>query len=80
MMNQDPDIVFSTTVGQLICQVKKSGNGYVRQQIFPSGQVFEEDYTEEEYQDFLERVQAFNSLSTLSSSKGAVGNKRGKRD
>jgi hypothetical protein len=78
-MNQEPEIVFSTAVGQLICQVRKAGNGYVRQQIFPTGQVFEEDYTEEEYQDFLKRVQAFASLSTPTPSKGAVGNKRGRK-
>jgi len=63
-MKQDPDIVYSSTIGQLICQIKRAGSGYVRQQIFPTGQVFEEDYTEEEYQDFLKRMEAFNSLAS----------------
>jgi hypothetical protein len=74
-MNQDPDIVFSSTIGQLICQVKRSGNGYVRQQIFPTGQVFEEDYTEEEYQDFLKRMEAFNSLASNPLNKRQWGTK-----
>lgn len=68
-MSQEPEIVFSSTVGQLICQIKRSGNGYIRQQIFPTGQVFEEDYTEEEYQEFLKRMEAFNSLTNKPLSK-----------
>ncbi|RZK41655.1 MAG: hypothetical protein EOO61_05865 [Hymenobacter sp.] len=63
-MNKETEIVFKTTVGNLICQVIKSGDGYVRQQTFSTGLVFEEDYTEEEYQDFLRRMEAFNALST----------------
>lgn len=63
-MNQEPEIVFTSTLGKLICQIVKSGDGYVRQQIFPTGQIFEEDFTEEEYQDFLKRVSAFNALSS----------------
>jgi len=63
-MNGEPEIVFRTTVGNLVCQVIKSGDGYVRQQTFSTGLVFEEDYTEEEYQDFLRRMEAFNAIST----------------
>jgi len=63
-MSKEPEIVFRTTVGNLVCQVIKSGDGYVRQQTFSTGLVFEEDYTEEEYQDFLRRMEAFNALST----------------
>lgn len=61
-MNPNSEIVFTSTLGKLICQVVKSGDGYVRQQIFPNGQVFEEDLTEEQYQDFLERVRIFDNL------------------
>lgn len=63
-MKKGPEIVFTATVGKIICQIIKSGNGYVRQQIFPSGHIFEEDYNEEEYQDFLRRMQSFDALST----------------
>lgn len=63
-MSKEPEIVFRTMVGNLVCQVIKSGDGYVRQQTFSTGLVFEEDYTEEEYQDFLRRMEAFNALST----------------
>jgi hypothetical protein len=63
-MNPNPEIVFTSTLGKLICQVVKSGDGYVRQQIFPSGHIFEEDLTEKQYQDFLERVRIFDNLSS----------------
>jgi len=63
-MNREPEIVFKTTVGKLVCQIIKSEKGYVRQQTFSTGLVFEEDYTEEEYLDFLKRMEAFNALST----------------
>jgi hypothetical protein len=76
-MNQEPEIVFKTTVGNLVCQVIKSGYGYVRQQTFSTGLVFEEDYTEEEYQDFLRRMKAFNALSTHNKSANKSSKQNG---
>jgi len=63
-MNIKPEVVFKTTLGNLICQIIKSGDGYVRQQTFPSGHTFEEDYNEEQYQEFLARMTAFEAFTT----------------
>lgn len=60
-MSKDPEIVYEATVGKLVCQIIKVGSKYVRQQTFSTGLVFEEDYTEEDYQDFLRRTANFNA-------------------
>jgi hypothetical protein len=65
-MDKEPEIVFRTTVGKLVVQITKSGNRYVHQITFSTGLVFEQDYTEEDYQDFSQRMRAFNVRSTHS--------------
>jgi len=60
-MSKEPEIVYKATIGKLVCKIIKVGNKYVRQQTFSTGLVFEEDYTEEDYQDFLRRTANFNT-------------------
>ena len=60
-MSKKPEIVYEATIGKLVCQILKAGNKYVRRQTFSTGLIFEEDYTEEDYQDFLRRTANFNA-------------------
>jgi len=62
------EIVYKEEVGQsgLICQFIKTETGYLRQNIFPDGMMFEGEYTEEEYQKFLRDVETFKDLQKQS--------------
>lgn len=61
-MEQTEDVVYQSEVGKtgVICRFTKTPTGYLRQQIFPNGTVYEGDYTEAEYQDFLQQVKIWD--------------------
>jgi len=54
------EIVYKAELKGIICQFIKQEDGYIRQQIFPNGTVYEGDYSEEEYQSFLQEVKIFD--------------------
>jgi hypothetical protein len=67
-MDQEQEIVYSSKIGSgkiggVLCQVLKVGNIYIKQNIFPNGNVYEEDMSEKEYQRFLVKVARFESLT-----------------
>ena len=67
-MNHQKEIVHSSKFGSekngyMICQIIKEQGSYVKQNIFPNGNIYEEDMDEEEYQQFLVNTARFDSLS-----------------
>lgn len=67
-MAQELNIVHSSKFGSskngyMICQIARVGVGYVKSNTFPNGNIYEEDMTEEEYQQFLVNTVRFDSLS-----------------
>lgn len=64
-MAQIGEIVYRAEIanGNIICQFTKTAKGYLREQILSTGLIMEEDYTEEEYQEFLMQVSRYDSLS-----------------
>jgi len=62
-MTTEPEIVFKTTVDKFICEVFKTANGFKCRRVFSTGVAFEEDFTEEDYQAFLARMDRANIVS-----------------
>lgn len=60
------EVVYKANINGITCQFIKRETGYLRQQIFPNGVTFESDYSEEDYQDFLEAVVLFNEAQKKS--------------
>lgn len=66
-MSQKPEVVHSSKFGSekngyMLCEVIVVQGGYLKKNIFPNGNVYEEDMTEEEYQQFLVNITHFESL------------------
>jgi hypothetical protein len=58
------EIVYRTEManGNIVCQFTKTEEGYLREQILSTGLIMEEDYSEQEFQDFLDKMSRFNKL------------------
>jgi hypothetical protein len=64
-MSEIGEIVYRAEManGNIVCQFTKTAEGYLREQILSSGMTMEQDYSEEEYQEFLEQMTRFNRLA-----------------
>ncbi len=64
-MSEIGEIVYRTEManGNVVCQFTKTEEGYLREQILSSGMTMEQDYSEEEFQDFLDKMSRFNKLA-----------------
>ncbi len=63
-MSEIGEIVYRTEManGNIVCQFTKTEEGYLREQILSTGLTMEQDYSEEEFQDFLDQMSRFNRL------------------
>jgi hypothetical protein len=64
-MSEIGEIVYRTEManGNVVCQFTKTEAGYLREQILSNGMTMEQDYSEEEFQDFLDQMSRFNKLA-----------------
>jgi hypothetical protein len=69
-MEKIEKIVFEAEVGKtgVICRFTKTKTGYLREQIFPNGTVYEGEYTEAEYQQFLHEMKVWEEAVSMSKS------------
>lgn len=65
IMAEVGEIVYRTEManGNIVCQFTKTEEGYLREQILSTGMTMEQDYSEQEYQDFIDQMSRFNKLA-----------------
>jgi len=68
-MEQVGEIVFESSMGNIRNQFIKTETGYLRQQIFPSGVIYEGDYTQEEYDKLREEMRVWDALKAAQPKK-----------